>query len=79
MTGGLKTSDPLNPQVIKWWNDKVKGDLLFDSRFWWIGKSKQRRLPGPQDFGRNHADGANMLADALNPFGGICDVACFCL
>lgn len=72
LIGGLKTSDPLNPEVIKWWNNKVKeiytlipdfGGLLI--------KANSEGQPGPQDFGRTHADGANMLADAFKPYGGI--------
>jgi len=72
LIGGLKTSDPLDPEVIKWWNLKIQeiyklipdfGGLLI--------KANSEGQPGPQDFGRTHVDGANMLADALKPFGGI--------
>lgn len=70
--GGLKTADPLDPTVVNWWKEKVKeiysevpdfGGLLV--------KANSEGQPGPQDYGRSHADGANMLADAVKPFGGI--------
>jgi alpha-glucuronidase len=72
LTGGLKTSDPLDPEVIKWWNAKVKEIYSLIPDFGgFLVKASSEGQPGPQDFGRTHADGANMLADALNPFGGI--------
>ena len=72
MTGGLETSDPLDPKVIKWWNEKVKEIYSLIPDFGgFLVKASSEGQPGPQDFGRTHADGANMLADALNPFGGI--------
>jgi len=71
-TGGLKNSDPLNPDVIKWWNDKAKEIYKLIPDFGgFLVKANSEGQPGPQDYGRNHADGANMLADALKPFGGI--------
>lgn len=71
-TGGLKNSDPLNPDVIKWWNAKVKEIYQIVPDFGgFLVKANSEGQPGPQDYGRNHADGANMLADALKPFGGI--------
>lgn len=72
LIGGLKTSDPLNPEVIKWWKDKIKEiySLIPDFGGFLI-KANSEGQPGPQDFGRTHADGANMLADALKPYGGI--------
>ncbi len=70
--GKLKTSDPLNPEVISWWNSKVKEVYQLIPDFGgFLVKANSEGLPGPQDFGRTHADGANMLADALKPFGGI--------
>lgn len=70
--GKLKTSDPLNPEVIRWWNSKVKEVYQLIPDFGgFLVKANSEGLPGPQDFGRTHADGANMLADALKPFGGI--------
>lgn len=72
LIGGLKTSDPLNPEVAQWWNDKVKEIYSLIPDFGgFLVKANSEGQPGPQDFGRTHADGANMLADALNPFGGI--------
>lgn len=72
LIGGLKTSDPLNPEVIKWWKDKVKEVYKIIPDFGgFLIKANSEGQPGPQDFGRNHADGANMLADALKPYGGI--------
>ena len=70
--GGLKTSDPLNPDVIKWWELKVKEiyNLIPDFGGFLV-KANSEGQPGPQDFGRTHADGANMMADALKPYGGI--------
>jgi len=72
LVGGLKTSDPLNSEVAKWWKDKVKEIYgLIPDFGGFLVKANSEGQPGPQDFGRTHADGANMLADALNPFGGI--------
>jgi alpha-glucuronidase len=72
LIGGLKTSDPLNPEVTKWWNAKVKEiyNLIPDFGGFLV-KANSEGQPGPQDFGRTHADGANMMADALKPNGGI--------
>jgi len=72
LIGGLNTSDPLNPEVVKWWNDKVREIYTLIPDFGgFLVKANSEGQPGPQDFGRTHADGANMLADALKPFGGI--------
>ncbi|MEP6677462.1 MAG: alpha-glucuronidase [Ferruginibacter sp.] len=72
LVGKLKTSDPLDPEVIKWWNDKVKEIYKLIPDFGgFLIKASSEGQPGPQDFGRTHADGANMLADAVKPFGGI--------
>lgn len=70
--GGLPTSDPLDPAVVKWWKDKVKEIYALIPDFGgFLVKANSEGQPGPQDFGRTHADGANMLADALKPYGGI--------
>jgi alpha-glucuronidase len=70
--GGLKTSDPFNSEVIKWWKAKVKEIYSLIPDFGgFLVKANSEGQPGPQDFGRTHADGANMLADALEPYGGI--------
>lgn len=72
VTGGLKTSDPLDPSVIKWWNEKVKEIYSLIPDFGgFLVKASSEGQPGPQDFGRSHADGANMLADALKPYHGV--------
>ncbi len=72
LTGGLKTSDPLDPDVIKWWKDKVREIYSMIPDFGgFLVKASSEGQPGPQDYGRSHADGANMLADAFKPFGGI--------
>jgi alpha-glucuronidase len=72
LIGGLITSDPLDPEVIQWWNDKVKEIYTMIPDFGgFLVKANSEGQPGPQNFGRTHADGANMMADALNPFGGI--------
>jgi alpha-glucuronidase len=72
LTGGLKTSDPLAPEVIQWWKDKAKEIYSKIPNFGgFLVKASSEGQPGPQDYGRNHADGANMMADALKPYGGI--------
>jgi alpha-glucuronidase len=72
LIGSLKTSDPLNPEVIKWWKDKANEIYKTIPDFGgFLIKANSEGEPGPQDFGRTHADGANMLADAIKPYGGI--------
>ena len=70
--GGLKTADPLNDTVQKWWNNKVKEiyELIPDFGGFLV-KANSEGQPGPQNYGRGHAEGANMLADAVAPFNGI--------
>lgn len=70
--GGLKTADPLEPQVQAWW--KEKSDEIYKAIPDFGGflvKANSEGQPGPQNYGRNHAEGANMLADAVAPHGGI--------
>ena len=70
--GGLKSSDPLNPEVIKWWQDKAKEIYSLIPDFGgFLVKANSEGQAGPQDYGRSHADGANLLADAVKPYGGI--------
>ena len=70
--GGLKTADPLDGEVIKWWKDKVNEIYKLIPDFGgFLVKANSEGEPGPQDFGRTHADGANMLAAALKPHKGI--------
>jgi alpha-glucuronidase len=70
--GNLTDSDPLNPEVIKWWKNKV-GEIyrLIPDFGGFLVKANSEGQPGPQDYGRTHAEGANMLADALKPYNGI--------
>jgi alpha-glucuronidase len=70
--GGLKTADPLDPEVQKWW--KVKADDVYRAIpdfGGFVVKANSEGQPGPRDYGRSHAEGANMIADALAPHGGI--------
>ena len=70
--GGLGTADPLNAEVVKWWTQKVKEIYgLIPDFGGFLVKANSEGQPGPQNFGRTHADGANMMADAFKPFGGI--------
>jgi alpha-glucuronidase len=70
--GGLATADPLGPAVIEWWRDKVNEIYDFIHDFGgFLVKANSEGQPGPNDFNRNHADGANLLADALGPHGGV--------
>jgi len=70
--GKLDTYDPLDKNVRKWWKDKVKEiyDVIPDFGGFLV-KANSEGEPGPQKFGRTHADGANMLAEALKPYKGI--------
>ena len=70
--GGLPTADPLDPRVIAWWAEKVDELYAKVPDFGgFLVKASSEGQPGPQDYGRSHADGANMLADALAAHGGI--------
>jgi alpha-glucuronidase len=70
--GGLKTADPYDAQVINWWKEKAKEIYKRIPDFGgFLVKANSEGQPGPQNYNRNHVDGANMLADALAPFGGI--------
>jgi len=76
--GGLGTSDPLDLGVIGWW--KKQTDLVYKhipSLGGFIVKADSENRPGPFTYGRTHADGANMLADALAPHGGKMIWRCF--
>jgi len=70
--GGQLDSDPLNPDVRRWWKEKAEEiyDLIPDMGGFLI-EGHSNELPGPQYFGRTHADGANVLAEALEPYNGI--------
>ena len=70
--GGLPTSDPLDKAVQRWWKDKANEIYKIIPDFGgFLVKANSEGLPGPQDFGRTHVDGANMIADALKPHKGI--------
>ena len=68
----VKTADPLNPQVKAWWKAKAKEIYALIPDFGgFLVKANSEGQPGPFDYNRTHADGANTLADAVKPFGGI--------
>ena len=70
--GGLTTADPLDPQVAAWW--RAKADEIYASIPDFGGflvKANSEGQPGPQDYGRTHADGANMIAAALGARGTV--------
>ena len=70
--GGLKTADPLDPAVQDWWKKKADEVYKYIPDFGgFLVKANSEGQPGPQNYGRTHADGANMLADALAPHKGI--------
>ena len=70
--GGLATSDPLDPAVARWWRGKADEIYRLIPDFGgFLVKANSEGQPGPQDYGRTHADGANVLADALAPHKGI--------
>jgi len=70
--GRLKSADPLNDTVQQWWQQKVKEIYEMIPDFGgFLVKANSEGQPGPQDYKRTHADGANMLADAVAPFNGI--------
>ena len=70
--GGLKTADPLDPAVAQWWRDKADEIYRAIPDFGgFLVKANSEGQPGPGDYGRSHADGANMLARALKPHGGV--------
>ena len=68
--GGLKTADPLEPAVREWWKQKADEIYRLIPDFGgFLVKANSEGQPGPQDYKRTHADGANMLAEALGPRG----------
>ncbi len=70
--GGLDDSDPLRDEVQQWWAMKAKEiyNLIPDFGGFLV-KANSEGQPGPQDYGRTHAEGANMLADVLQPYNGL--------
>lgn len=76
--GGLDTADPLDSGVQDWWNKAVRTVYSFIPDFGgFLIKADSENRPGPFTYGRNHADGANMLARALEPFSGTVIWRCF--
>ncbi|UCH15742.1 MAG: alpha-glucuronidase, partial [Bacteroidales bacterium] len=70
--GNLSTSDPLDPEVRNWWKAKADEIYKYIPDFGgFLVKANSEGMPGPQDFGRTHAEGANMLAEALESHNGI--------
>lgn len=70
--GKLKTADPLDPEVIAWWKKKIDEIYTYIPDFGgFVVKANSEGQPGPQDYKRTHAEGANMFADALAPHNGI--------
>ena len=78
MRHGVMTADPLDPAVRAWWQDTVKRVYAaVPDLAGFLVKADSEGRPGPFTYGRNHADGANMLADALRPYGGVVVWRCF--
>lgn len=76
--GGLSTADPLEPSVQAWWKEKAADIYRHIPDFGgFLVKADSENRPGPFTYGRDHADGANLLADALRPFGGLVFWRCF--
>lgn len=70
--GGLSTADPLNANVINWWDTKVNDIYARIPDFGgFLVKANSEGQPGPNDYGRTHAEGANMMVNALDEHGGI--------
>ncbi len=70
--GGLSTADPLDPEVQNWWDNKTKEIYKMIPDFGgFLVKANSEGQPGPQNYGRSHADGANMLAKSLQAFNGV--------
>lgn len=76
--GGLGTADPLDPEVQAWWISKADEIYKYVPDFGgFLVKADSEFRPGPFTYGRNHAQGANMLARALKPHGGLVIWRCF--
>lgn len=70
--GGLDTADPLDQEVRQWWKDKVSEIYRLIPDFGgFLVKANSEGQPGPQNYGRSHKDGANMMAEALAPYQGV--------
>jgi alpha-glucuronidase len=76
--GGLATADPLDPEVADWWKQTAHQIYAAIPDFGgFLVKADSENRPGPFSYGRNHAEGANMLAEALQPYGGLVIWRCF--
>jgi alpha-glucuronidase len=76
--GGLSTADPLDPAVREWWRVKAAEVYAAIPDFGgFLVKADSENRPGPFTYDRDHADGSNMLAEALKPYGGIVIWRCF--
>ena len=76
--GGLETADPLAEDVRAWWKEKMAEVYRYIPDFGGVVvKADSEGRPGPFTYGRTHADGANMLAEALKPYGGLVFWRCF--
>ncbi len=76
--GDTRTADPKNSRVRQWWKRKAKEIYAIIPDFGgFLVKANSEGQPGPGDYQRTHADGANMLADALEPYGGTVIWRCF--
>ncbi|MFK4343079.1 MULTISPECIES: alpha-glucuronidase family glycosyl hydrolase [unclassified Paenibacillus] len=76
--GGLTTADPLDPGVAEWWQAKAREVYAaVPDLGGFVVKADSENRPGPFSYGRHHANGANMLADALRPCGGRVIWRCF--
>ena len=76
--GGLETADPLSPEVTDWWRGVADGIYEEIPEFaGFVVKADSEGEPGPFTYGRNHDEGANMLARALKPHGGLVIWRCF--
>ncbi len=76
--GGLSTADPLDEGVQAWWSEKASEIYDYIPDFGgFLVKADSEFRPGPFTYGRNHAEGANMLAAALKPYGGLVIWRCF--
>jgi alpha-glucuronidase len=70
--GGLSTADPLDSKVRDWWKEKAKEIYAYIPDFGgFLVKANSEGQPGPQNYNRTHADGANMLGEALDPHAGV--------
>jgi len=76
--GGLATADPLDPSVRQWWRDRAADIYRHIPDFGgFLVKADSEHRPGPFTYGRDHVDGANMLGEALEEYGGVVIWRCF--